>query len=83
METREWFKQEIAALGFTFPDSMTNFVFARHNRVSGKELYELLRTQNIFVRHFGDPLIDEYLRITVGTREQMERLLDFLRVYLG
>ncbi len=83
VETREWFKKEMAALGFTFPDSMTNFVFVRHNRVSGKELYELLRTQNIFVRHFNDPLIDDYLRITIGTREQMERLLDFLRVYLG
>ena len=81
--TRERVKEELKKLGFVFPDSMTNFIFARHPGVSGKELYEFLRSRNIFVRHFNvDPLKD-YLRITMGTDEQMDQVLDCLRVYLG
>jgi len=83
MSTRERVKTELQKLGFVFPDSKANFIFARHPRIPGKELYELLRSQNIFVRHFDTPLLTDYLRITVGTDEQMDRLLDFLRVYLG
>ena len=73
--TRERVKSELSVLGFEFPDSMSNFVFARHPKVSGTELYEALRKKNIFIRHFNNPLITEYNRITIGTDEEMDTLL--------
>lgn len=82
MATRERVKSELSALGFEFPDSMSNFVFARHPKVSGVELYEALREKNIFVRHFNNPLITEYNRITIGTDEEMNALLACVKEYL-
>ena len=69
-------------LGFTFPDSKTNFIFATHEKVQAKELFEALKEQHIFVRYFNKPRIDNYLRITIGTDEQMKKLIDFLEQYL-
>ena len=82
MATREWTKKELKRLGFTFPDSKTNFIFATHEKVQAKELFEALKEQHIFVRYFNKPRIDNYLRITIGTDEQMKKLIDFLEQYL-
>ena len=82
VETREWAKEELAALGFSFTDSKANFIFATHETVSAKELFEALRASDIFVRYFNLPRIDNYLRITIGTKEEMEKLIGFLRRYL-
>ena len=82
VDTREWAKEELKKLGFTFPDSMANFIFATHDRVPAKEIFEALREANIYVRYFNSPRIDNYLRITIGTREEMEKLFEFLRAYL-
>ena len=80
--TREWTKVELKKLGFLFPDSYSNFIFASHPDVPAKELFKALREQGIIVRHFDKPRIDNYLRITVGTDEQMQTLVDFLKKYL-
>ncbi len=82
MATRERVKSELAALGFEFPDSMSNFVFAKHPKMSGSELYEALRKKNIFVRHFNNPLIAEYNRITIGTDEEMDAFLVCVKEYM-
>ncbi len=82
METREWAKEELKKLGFTFPDSKTNFLFIKHDRVPAKELFEALKADRIYVRYFAKARIDNYLRVTIGTREQMEVLLAFLKKYL-
>lgn len=79
IETREWMKGELQKLGFTFPDSMANFIFAAHESISGKVLFEELKSRGIFVRHWDKPRIAEYLRITVGTKEQMDTLAEALR----
>ena len=55
---------------------------ARHPEVDANELFQALKENNIFVRHWNAPRIDQYLRITIGTREEMERLFDFLRTYI-
>ena len=81
--TRERFKQEMRELGFVFADSYTNFLFASHPAVPAKELFDALREQHIFVRYFNKPRIDNYLRITIGTDEEMDTLLAFLKQYLG
>ncbi len=83
IKTREWTKKELARLGFVFGDSMSNFIFARHPKVSGQKLFEDLKTAGIYVRHFNSPeRIKEYLRISIGTDEQMEKLISFLENYL-
>ena len=80
--TREWAKEELRKLGFVFPDAKANFIFARHPEVDANELFQALKENNIFVRHWNAPRIDQYLRITIGTREEMATLFDFLRTYI-
>lgn len=73
--TREYTQRELKALGFSATPSSANFIFAKSEAIGGEELYLKLKERGILVRHFSAPLIREYNRITVGTREQMERLL--------
>lgn len=83
VDTREWAKEEFSKLGFTFADSMSNFIFVTHPSCDAQELFEVLRNAGIFVRHFSKPeRIKNYLRISIGTREEMERLFAFLSDYI-
>ena len=82
VDTREWAKEELRALGFTFPDSKSNFLFVTHPQIAAKKLFEALKSANIYVRFLGGSRIQNYLRITVGTREEMEALFSFLREYV-
>lgn len=81
--TRERVKKELTELGFTFPDSKTNFIFATHKTVPAQEIFQALREADIYVRHWNKPRISNYLRITVGTDNEMDCLIDFLRKYLA
>ena len=80
--TREWTKEELRRLGFEFPDSKSNFILAKHSKISVKNLFEALKKENIYVRFLGGARIQEYLRISIGTREEMETLISFLKDYL-
>lgn len=80
--TREWTKVELAKLGFIFGDSKANFIFAKHPRCRAKDIYEALLEARIYVRYFNKERIDDYLRISMGTPEEMERLIGFLENYL-
>lgn len=80
--TRERTKKELRALGFSFPDSRSNFIFATHESCPARELFEALKEKHIYVRYFNAPRIDNFLRITVGTDEEMDALLAFLKEYL-
>ena len=82
VNTREWFKAEMKKLGFTFPDSKANFLFASHPKVPAKEIFEAAREKDIYVRYFDKPRINNYLRITIGTDEEMEKFLKFLTSFL-
>ena len=79
---REWTKQELKKLGFRFGNSKTNFVFASHKDCPAEELFRVLKENKIYVRYFNKPRISNYLRITVGTQEEMEKLIGFLSDYL-
>jgi histidinol-phosphate aminotransferase len=79
IETREWTKERLRELGFHFPDSSANFIFAAHEKAEGKALFEALKQEKIYVRHFDKDRIRNYLRITIGTREEMETLLTTLK----
>ncbi len=82
IRTREWTKKEFARLGFLFTDSKSNFLFATHPKVSAEELFAALKENNIYVRHWKKPRIENYLRITVGTQEEMGRLVSFIEQFL-
>lgn len=82
MATRERTADELRKLGFTVSPSLTNFLFVTHPTKKTPEIFEYLRQKNIFIRYFKLPRIDNYLRITVGTDEQMDRLVEELRAFL-
>ena len=79
MAGRDALAQDLAALGFEVLPSQANFLFARHPGHHGAGLAAGLRQRNILVRHFKKPRIQDFLRITVGTQEQCNRLVDVLR----
>ena len=74
MATRESSIRELEALGFTCLPSSTNFIFARPEKMAAAELFRELRARGILVRYFNKPVIDAFLRISVGTDEEMSAL---------
>lgn len=81
--TREWAKGRFEELGFRFLESNANFIFATHPEYDAGELFEALKENGIYVRYWGSERIEQYLRITIGTREEMETLFGFLERYVG
>ena len=79
MENRDYTAAELKKLGFEVLPSNTNFLFAESKRIAGRELYLALREKGILVRHFGKARIENFTRITVGTREQMDAFLCAVR----
>ena len=79
IHTRERVKKELTESGFTFPDSRSNFIFASHERIPAKVIFEELKKRNIFVRFWEKPRIDNHLRITVGTDDEMDILMKNLK----
>lgn len=76
--TREWFEKELTRLGFTYPKSSSNFVFASHKTIPAREIFEKAKEQKIYVRYFDKPRINNYLRISIGTDEEMRTFVKFL-----
>lgn len=83
IKTRERVKEQLRNLGFVFGDSQSNFLFVTHPKLSAKELFEALKEENIYVRYFNKPRIDNYLRIAIGTDDEMDGLIEFLQGYLS
>ena len=83
MENRAYLTEQLKALGFSCTDSLANFVFARHLRLNGGVLYQLLRDRGVLVRHFDGSRIRQYNRITVGTKEQIDCLIAAIRDIMG
>ena len=81
--TREKAKQVFTDLGFTYPEPGANFIFVTHPDYPAKELFAALRKKDIYVRYFDKPRINNYLRVTIGTDEQMEALFAFLKEYMN
>ena len=79
---RVYLTKQLDALGFTTLPSLTNFVFTKHSSISGEQLYQKLKEHAILVRYFDAPGICDFCRITVGTKEQVDALLDVIRSIL-
>lgn len=82
MNTRQRVAEELRALGFSLPDSSANFLFVTHDKLSMKEMFEYLKEKKVFIRYFAIPRIDNYVRITVGTDDEMDVLLKEIRGYM-
>ena len=83
VNTRERMKKELSELGFSFPDSKSNFIFASHAAVPAEDIFKYLRGKNIYVRYFKQNRIDNYLRITVGTDEEADALIKALKEFVN
>lgn len=79
VQTREWFEEELKKLGFEYLPSRTNFIFTKHPTIPGADLMKQLKERNIYVRHFQKPRISDYLRVSIGTPEEMGILKDALK----
>ena len=82
IKVREYSKKRLSELGFTFPDSVSNFIFASHKSKPAAEIFSELKERKIFVRYWNKPRINNHLRITIGTREQMDKLFAALEEIL-
>ena len=82
IETRQRVTLELEKLGFDVLDSQTNFIFVTHNEHNMKSLFEYLKTQKVFIRYFSLPRIENYVRITIGTNEEMDIFLEKTKEFI-
>ncbi|WP_086347463.1 histidinol-phosphate transaminase [Candidatus Enterococcus clewellii] len=83
-ETRDWFSQQLQTLGFESLPSQTNFVLSTHYKLDMEQLYQFLASKNIFVRYFSKPeRLNKYLRISIGTKKEMKKVLEAITNYLN
>lgn len=82
IKTREYTIKELENLGFSVCPSKANFVFATHSQINAKELFQSLKNDNIFIRYFDLPRINNYLRITIGTDNEMKTLIECIKKYI-
>ena len=83
IKTRTWTAEKLEELGFTVLPSRTNFLFAKTDRMDGGELYTALKQRGILVRHFTNLQIAQFNRITIGTKQQMERFVEIVQQILA
>ncbi len=82
IQNREWTITQLEKLGFDVLPSKSNFVFAKNDKIDGEKLYLELKNHGILVRHFTKQSICQYNRITIGTIEQMHKLIDTITCIL-
>jgi len=75
--------KRLRELGFEMTDSSANFLFAKHHGISGNELYSELKHKGILVRQWNKPRISDYIRVTIGTKEQMDAFIVAVTEILG
>jgi histidinol-phosphate aminotransferase len=82
IENRLYVQEQLKKLGFTLTNSLANFVFAKSDKIGGQELYVKLKDKGVLVRHFGLERISEYIRVTIGSKEQMQKFIDYVKQIL-
>lgn len=81
--TRTRVTEELRSLGFEVLDSQTNFIMATHKDYDMKEMFEYLKENKIFIRYFNQPRINKYVRITIGTNEEMDKFLQGVKDFIN
>ena len=82
IKTREYTEKRLKDLGFQMTNSKANFLFAKHSKISGFNLYSKLKDMGILIRQWYKPRISDYVRITIGTKEQMQSLINAIEEIL-
>ena len=82
IENRSFTENALKNLGFSLTKSSTNFVFAKSDKISGQDLYQKLKEKGVLVRHFSKERISDYIRVTIGSKEQMQKFIDCTRQIL-
>lgn len=82
IDNREWTTSKLKSLGFTTTDSTANFIFAKSDKICGKDLYLKLKENGILVRHFANDRISDYIRITVGSKKEMQKFINAVKYIL-
>ena len=82
-ENRVWITAQLREMGWKVIDSMTNFVFAKHQSIPGSEIYKKLRENGVLVRYFDSERLTDYNRITIGSAEQMQIFIDTIKKITG
>ena len=75
IENREYLVEKLKAMGFSMTDSTANFIFAKSDKIPGKELYLKLKEKGVLVRHFDKERLTDFVRITVGNIDEINALL--------
>lgn len=83
INTRNYMTNQLRGMGFDVLDSSANFVFASNKNIDIKDMFEYLKSKNVFIRYFDLPRINNYVRITVGTDDEVKILLDEIKKYVG
>jgi histidinol-phosphate aminotransferase len=83
IQNREWTREQLETMGFTLTKSKANFLLAACSRISGEELYRNLKSRGVLIRYFPDARIQNYIRITIGSAEQMQILIQNIKDILG
>ncbi len=81
-ENRQWTIEKLNEIGFTCTDSKANFIFAKHEKADGKQIYIKLKEKGVLVRHFDSARLCDYNRITIGSKQQMQIFIDTLKEVL-
>ncbi|MBR7110331.1 MAG: aminotransferase class I/II-fold pyridoxal phosphate-dependent enzyme, partial [Clostridia bacterium] len=82
-ENREYLKDELKKLGFSVTDSKSNFLLAGTEKISGEQLYKQLKEKKILVRHFKQDRVSNFIRITIGTKKQVDTLIEKIKEIIG
>ena len=83
IETREYTEKRLGELGFIMTNSSANFLFGKHPEIDGFRLYTKLKDMGILVRQWNKPRISDYIRITIGTKKQMDALISATKIILA
>lgn len=83
IKTRQRVTDELRQLGFRLPDSSANFVFATHDKLLMKDMFAYLKTKKVFIRYFSVPRIENYVRISIGTDDEMDILIKEIKEYIN
>ena len=82
IKNRDYTASELKKLGFTLTNSLANFIFAKSDKIGGEKLYQKLKEKGILVRHFSKERISDYIRITIGSFEEMQTFIQTVKTIL-
>lgn len=82
INTRQWITKELNKKDFTIILSKANFLFIRHKNIGAQTLYQKLKAEGVLVRYFNKPRIDNYLRVTIGTENEMKIFLEKINLII-